>query len=290
MPYREPATATAAAPTPEAPFNLRSRRMTYVMTLAPYLSGAVVILWLTTKLQVRALDPLLPMVAGWLIFTGAWLIVHRLRFRQGLLQLNESQALLNHGSYAAGAELCRRVLARHRMGGLPATALNNLSIAVYRQGDAPRALMMLKEIERAGWCRGPLGPMVMQNRAVYQAVLGDLPDAERCLREARLKMTAAHAEATLFAVDVMVAAHAGRFVDVVAMTGTSAASPRLQVKLLRVLRAWGLRITAPEASAAEVSSLLAGVRPVVPGELRYVTAHWAELRTFLIEEGLSEIT
>jgi hypothetical protein len=39
-----------------------------------------------------------------------------------------------------------------------------------------------------------------------------------------------------------------------------------------------------------VRTLLDGTRPVAPGELRYLTAEWPELRAFLVENGLSEAT
>jgi hypothetical protein len=122
--------------------------------------------------------------------------------------------------------------------------------------------------------------------AARHAVLGQLPEAERSAREARARMTAARAEATMLVHDTLLAARSGRFGDVLALTGTSAASQRMQHKLLRVLRAWALRETG--GSAEEARMLLDGTRPVVPGELAYLAGHWAELHTYLVESGLGD--
>src|SRR5262249_41730442 len=153
-------------------------------------------------------------------------------------------------------------------GGIEAPALNNLSVATYHQGDVVRAQAMLDAVEQSGWCRprSALRVAVTQNRALYHGVLGNVPEAERAAREARSLMTGARAAATMLVHDSVLAARAGRFADVVALTGTVEASARLQNKLLRVLRAWALQVTAPETSREDVRVLLDGAKPAAPGE------------------------
>jgi hypothetical protein len=129
---------------------------------------------------------------------------------------------------------------------------------------------------------------VLQNRALYHGILGDVPEAERAAREVRGLISGAQAAASMLLHDAVLAARAGRVADVVALTGTTEATPRLQNKLLRVLRAWALVVTAAEASREEVRLLVDGAKPVAPGELRYAAAYWPELRMFLVENGLVE--
>jgi hypothetical protein len=258
--------------------------MSRVIALVPWVIGAALLIWVASDFDATVRGASEPCFFGWAVITSTWLITRAVSYRRGRAYLRESQY-----STERSVELCRRVLHHHRIGRLPATALNNLSADVFHLGNAPRALLMQEEIERAGWCRGALRPLAMRNRALYLAVLGDVAEAGRCLREARLNMSTA-ASMELLAVDALIAARAGRFTDVVAWTGTMAARRSLNIKQLRVLRAWALRVTAPTTTGEEVNTLLAGLRPVTPGELGHVTAYWPELRTFLIEEGFADAT
>jgi hypothetical protein len=290
MPYREP--PQSAAPPPVASIRPpRGRRATIALNiLIPVALGVPFWLWLGAQLaEHRRPDTFLLWTLLWAGATASWAIYVRTRFQRGVRALLESQALLNAGSYEAGAECCQRILDGYRgYGGIEAPALCNLSISVYHQGDAQRAVDMLDVVERAGWCRpgSALRVVILQNRGLYQAVLGRLDEAERCAREARSQMTGARAEATLLMLDSLLAARAGRFADVVALTGTSGATRRLQLRLLRLVRAWALAMTAPEATRDEVRTLIDGAKPIAPGDLYYVAAHWPELRAFLVEQGL----
>jgi hypothetical protein len=249
-------------------------------------------MWLGARLaDGRPPQPVIPWLLVWAGMTTSWLLFLRARIRRGIHALGEAQALLNAGSHQAGGETCRRILDHYRgLGQIEAPALSNLSIAAFHEGDAPRALDMLDAVERAGWCAPgtALRTIVLQNRALYRAVLGQVAEAERCAREARGQITSARAEATMLVLDAVLAARTGRFDDLVALTGTSAATRRLQAKLLRLLRAWALSTSSAESTRDEVRVLIEGAKPIVPGELRYVTAHWPEFRSFLMESGLAD--
>jgi hypothetical protein len=287
MPYRDSPAAPASSP-PAAvprPRSVYAVRNLYMLPIVPWV--AVLIF----ALNAAANDRPIPFfwVALWTTALAGWFVWRRKVFKQGVRALLDAQALFTAGSTAAGRECCEQILDKYRgFGGIEASAICNLSIAAFREGDSARALAMLDAVENAGWCppRSVLRPTVVQNRALYHAVLGNLPEAERATREARSLMTAARAAATMLTHDAVIAARAGRFADVVALTGTSDAVARLQLKLLRLLRAWALTNTG--GSADDVRVLVDGARPVTAGELRYVTAHWPEFRTFLVAQGLGE--
>ena len=60
------------------------------------------------------------------------------------------------------------------------------------------------------------------------------------------------------------------------------------MKRLRVLRAFAIKNVPPTPQNQEqMQTLLAGARPFRPGEFDYLAAKWPELKTFLIESGLS---
>jgi hypothetical protein len=227
--------------------------------------------------------------ATWALVSGGALVARGIRLRRALAALNESQALLNGGNDAGAAAVCERLLANAGwLGAVPATALNNLSIAVFHRGEAARALAMLDEIERAGWARARLRPYVLINRALYLTALGDVERAEETQRRARVLLTAASADTSLFYSEVLLGARAGRWADVLAWTGTSSARRRMSIKAVRILRAWALVATGAPA-AEEVRSLLEGVRPAEPGELHHLAVHWPALREFLQAHGLSDV-
>jgi hypothetical protein len=289
MPYRDMTQPQKEPSTPvRAPTSRFTMIVTYAIAAAPF---GVLLAWGL----VSADDYDQPKRAfAWMAAYGVgflwWYLQRQNRFRRGVRELLETQALLNAGSYDAARDTLDRILDRYRgLGGVEATALSNLSICVYHDGDSARALEMLTAITRAGWCypKSALKNTVLQNRALYHAVLGQLDDANRCLREARALMTAARAQATLLIHDAVIAARGGNFSDVVALTGTTAANSKLQLKLMRFLRAWAL--TKTNGNSEEIRTLLDGAKPIVPGELRYLTRHWPELKQFLDESGLSEV-
>ncbi len=221
---------------------------------------------------------------------GTWLVYRGLHLRRGLTELNQTATLARNGSQAATIELCERMLDRYAShGSVQAVALNNLSIAVYQSGDIERALALLDAIEASGWARprSALRTLILQNRGVYLALLGDAERAAQCGREARLRMTAATAQASLFVLDALVAARSGKLAEVVALTGTSAASSRLQLRMLRLLRAYALFESVPVSDARdeEIRLLVDGAKPVGAGELYYLVAHWPELERFLSTRG-----
>jgi hypothetical protein len=273
----------------------RSRTATIAIQLAlPLVFGMPLAVWLALELGANrpTMDPTLLLVV-WFLATTGWLVARAARVRRGVQQLLECQALITAGSFEAGGELCERILAGYRgVGEIEAPALCNLSVALYHRGEAAQALALLDAVERAGWCfpRSRLRTIVLQNRATYLAVLGRTDEAERLARELRTRLTSARAESGLLLFDAILSARTGRMADVVARTGTVAATRQLQAKLLRILRAWALDATAPEASRDEVRLLIEGARPIAPGELGYIALHWPELKAFLVAHGLGEAT
>jgi len=288
MPYRDaPSSPAASGPPVAVP---RPRSVTAVRALYFFVAAPLIVF---VFMALRALENDEPVPTFWLIMwataLACWFTWRRRTFQRGVRELLDSQALFNAGSTAAGRECCEQILDKYRgFGGIEASAICNLSIAAFREGDVTRALAMLDSVERAGWCppRSLLRPTILQNRALYHGILGNLPEAERAVREARSQMTAARAAATMLLHDTVLAARAGRFTDVVALTGTNDAMARLQLKLLRLMRAWALSATS--GSADDVRVLVDGARPFAPGELRYVTSHWPEFRAFLVAQGLGE--
>jgi hypothetical protein len=127
-----------------------------------------------------------------------------------------------------------------------------------------------------------------RNRALYHAFLGNVDEQAHAAAEARSRMSTSEATTGLVLHDTVLAARTGRFAEVLTLTGTAEAVPMLRNLLLRVLRAWALVATAPEASREEVRMLLDGARPVPPAALRFATEQWPELRAFLVEYGLTE--
>jgi hypothetical protein len=289
MPYRDmpqPKSESSRAPV-RVPTSRDMMLVTYGLAVVPFglLLGWAFVLESNAEEPSRAF---VGMLAYGVAFAW-WFLQRRARFQRGAQELLETQALLNAGSYDAARDVLEGILDKYRgLGGVEATALSNLSIVVYHDGDSVRALEILEGVQRAGWCgpKSALRRIVMQNRSLYHTVLGQLDDANRCLRDARASMTAARAQATLLIQDTMIAARSGNFADVVALTGTTAANVKLQLKLMRILRAWAL--TKTNGAADEIRTLLEGAKPLVRGELRYLSTHWPELKQFLDENGFSE--
>jgi hypothetical protein len=286
MPYRDPPAQETSTPVPfRAPRSARTTAKLRLLLLLPLPP----VLYLLTRTFDYGEELPWDWLLSWTVVVLAWWFWARMKFQRGLRALLESQALLNAGSYQAGGDCCRQILDSYRgNGAIEAPALSNLSIAVYHQGDVARALEMVDAVERSGWCgRGSaLRTVVLQNRALYLAVLGKLPEAERAAHEARSAMSGARAAATMLVHDTVLAARAGRFSDVVAVTGTSDAMSKLQLRLPRLLRAWALTTTGGDRE--EVRVLLDGAKPIGRGELNYVAKHWPEFRAFLVDNGFAD--
>ncbi len=105
----------------------------------------------------------------------------------------------------------------------------------------------------------------------------------------RKNLTPARA-AKVMGIDVMLAARAGRMADVVARTDAEAGTRLLQIRPLRLMRAWALSSLAPDENRAEVQLLLDGAKPIASGELRGIARHWPEFGAFLVANGLGDAT
>lgn len=246
----------------------------------------------------RAADPASP-PRPWLLLavpaTAALALVGlRIRRNATATRVNaRALQLLRAGELADAAEVFRALAqARFVSAAVKGVAAYNLAFALLRQGELHAAREAL-----AAWGARPIRPRPL--RALHGsltslccALLGELDESARWAGVARAEVTASSSPVRLhLAAEAIVALRRGepRAARIALEQGWAElerASPAEIVRGLRVASALAAEADGG-AAPATVSDLLAGARPLGPGDLAWLGGSWPEMARYLEAKGFT---
>jgi tetratricopeptide (TPR) repeat protein len=209
---------------------------------------------------------------------------------------NEGLALLGANRLDEAAALYERLAARAgNMHSLRALFLTNLGVVLLRKGETDRALGYLTTAHESGWLEKqklfPNHAALLNALALGHQLKGDAATARDFLARAQRSVAPAR-RGMLLLTESVIAARAGDFAGVRTLTDanwTSAEGSLLapQLRALRLVRAFALTQLASGGDEAEVTTLVAGARPMPAGEIDYLAAEWPAFRAFLAQHGFA---